>query len=71
MEVAILILTAISTIAAVISAASAICARSEVLRLKNYINQNVNSHKSGDVSVENIGNNNGVISGVNSGEIKF
>lgn len=71
MEIASLVLSAISTIAAVVSAIAAIGAKSEVEKLKNSINGNKNTQIPGDVSVSNGGNNRGVISGVNSGEINM
>ncbi len=69
MEVASFVLTAISTLAAVVSAIAAIEAKNEVKKLKNSINGNNNTQVSGDVSISSGGNNRGVISGVNSGEI--
>mgnify|MGYP000075971499 CR=1 FL=1 len=69
MEVASFVLTAISTLAAVVSAIAAIGAKNEVKKLKNSINGNNNTQVSGDVSISSGGNNRGVISGVNSGEI--
>ena len=59
-----------STIAAVVSAVIAVGAKNEVQKLKNTINGNKNTQISGDVSVSNSGDNNGVISGVNSGDIR-
>lgn len=71
MEIASLVLSAISTLAAVVSAIAAIGAKNEVKKLKNSINGNKNTQVSSDVSVSNGGNNRGVISGVNSGEINM
>ena len=71
MEIASLVLSAISTLAAVVSAIAAIGAKNEVKKLKNSINGNGNTQVSGDVSVSNSGHNRGVISGVNSGEINM
>ena len=71
MEIASLVLSAISTLAAVVSAIAAIGAKNEVKKLKNSINGNGNTQVSGDVSVSKSGNNRGVISGVNSGEINM
>lgn len=71
MEIASLVLSAISTLAAVVSAIAAIGAKNEVKKLRNSINGNGNTQVSGDVSVSNSGNNRGVISGVNSGEINM
>ena len=69
MEIASLVLSAIGTLAAVVSAIAAIGAKSEVKKLKISITGNKNTQVSGDVSVSNGGNNCGVISGVNTGEI--
>lgn len=69
METVSLILSVISTVAAVVSASVAVRAKNEVKKLKNSIRGNGNTQVSGDVSVSNSGNNRGVISGVNSGEI--
>lgn len=71
MEIASLVLSAISTLAAVVSAIAAIGAKNEVKKLKNSINGNGNTQVPGDVLVSNSGNNRGVISGVNSGEINM
>ena len=71
MEIASLVLSVISTLAAVVSAIAAIGAKNEVKKLKNSINGNGNTQVSGGVSVSNSGNNRGVISGVNSGEINM
>lgn len=70
MEIANLILTIISTIAAVVSAIAAISARNEVKELKNQITGNSNVQNSGKISVNNKENNQGIISGVNTGEIR-
>ena len=70
MEELSLLLDAISTLAAVVSAFAAVKAKNEVKKLKNIINGDKNTQVSGDVSVSNIGNNSGVISGVNSGDIR-
>lgn len=69
METASFVLNAISTLAAVVSAIATIGAKNEVKKLKNSINGNNNTQVSGDVSISSGGNNRGVISGVNSGEI--
>ena len=71
MEIASLVLSAISTLAAVVSAIAAVGAKNEVKKLKNSINGNGNTQVPRDVSVSNSGNNRGVISGVNSGEINM
>ena len=71
MEVASLVLSAISTFAAVISAIAAIKAKDEVMKLRNSIYGNDNTQISGNVHVENGGGKHGVLSGVNSGEINI
>ena len=71
MEIASLILSAISTFAAVVSAIAAIRAKNEVKKLQNTITGKRNNQISGNVTVENIGENRGVVSGVNSGEINM
>ena len=68
MEVANLILSAISTLAAVVSAIAAIRAKEEVSKLNAQLG-NKNAQISGNVHVKNEGDNSGVISGVNTGEI--
>ena len=70
MEELSLLLNAISTLAAVVSAVKEVQAKNEVKKLKNIINGDKNIQVSGDVSVSNSGNNDGVISGVNSGAIR-
>lgn len=70
MEIANLILTAISTVVAIVSAILAVSAKNEVKKLKNQINGNDNVQNSGKISVSNKGNNQGVISGINTGEIR-
>lgn len=70
MEIANLILAAISTIAAVISAIAAVSAQNEVKKLNNQIAGKGNIQNSGKVSIKNDGNNQGIISGVNTGEIR-
>lgn len=69
MEIVCLVLSIVSTLAAVVSAVTAVCARNEVKKLHNSINGNDNVQLSGSVSVSNGGDNRGIISGVNSGEI--
>lgn len=71
MEIASLILSVISTLAAIISAVEAIGAKNEVEKLKNIIRGNDNVQVSGNVEIKNDGNNRGIISGVNSGEINM
>lgn len=65
-----LILSAICTVAAVISAICAVKSKNEVTKLRNSICGNNNTQISGNVHVENSGENHGIVSGVNSGEIK-
>lgn len=68
METATLVLSAISTLAAVVSAIAAIRAKDEVRKLNAQLGDR-NAQISGNVHVKNKGNNRGVISGVNTGEI--
>lgn len=70
MEIANLVLTTISTLAAVVSAIAAISAKNEVKKLKNQITGNGNVQNSGTISVNNKGNNQGIMLGVNTGEIR-
>ena len=70
MDVANLVLTAISTLAAVVSAITAIRAKSELHKLKNSISGNNNTQFSGNVTVNNKGRNDGILSGVNNGVIR-
>lgn len=70
MEIADLILTTISTFAAVVSAIAAISAKNEVKTLKNHISGNGNVQNSGKIIASNDGDNQGVISGVNTGDIR-
>ncbi len=70
MEIASLVLTIISTIAAVVSAGEALSVNSQVKKLNNKISGNRNIQNSGKISVKNQGDNQGIISGVNAGEIR-
>ena len=67
-----LILTAIGTAATVVSTIVAVRAKNEpkkiLKQIKEEKSRNVTSN--GDVEVTNNGNNSGVISGINSGEIR-
>ena len=67
-----LILTAIGTAATVVSTIVAVCAKNEAKKILKQIKEeksrNVTSN--GDVEVTNNGNNSGVISDINSGEIR-
>lgn len=67
-----LILTTIGTAATVVSTIVAVCAKNEAKKILKQIKEeksrNVTSN--GDVEVTNNGNNSGVISGINSGEIR-
>ena len=67
-----LMLTAIGTAATVVSTIVAVCAKNEAQKILKQIKEeksrNVTSN--GDVEVTNNGNNSGVISGINSGEIR-
>lgn len=69
MEILSLILAVISTIAAVISAIVAVSTRNEVKKLSNQVNGSGNLQNSGKISIKNHGDNQGIISGVNTGEI--
>lgn len=70
MEIANLVLTVISTIVAIVSAILAVSAKNEVKKLKKQINGNDNVLNSGKISISNDGNNSGVMSGINNGEIR-
>lgn len=66
-----LILTAIGTVATVISTVIAVRAKNEA---KDFLKQIKEEHSrniknKGNVKVENSGNNSGIMSGINSGEI--
>lgn len=73
MEVLNLVFTGISTVAMVVSAIAAVLtihAKNEVKKICNQMNGNNSVQVSGDVSVKNDGNNQGIMSGVNTGEIR-
>ena len=70
MEMLNIILTTISTIAAVISAVTALRAKNEIKKLNNQINGDKYFQLHGKLNVENSGNNNGVVTGVNVGETR-
>lgn len=70
MEIASLVLTIISTVAAVISAGAALSANSQIKKLNNKISGDRNIQSSGKINVKNQGDNQGIISGVNAGEIR-
>lgn len=65
------ILTAIGTIATVISTVVAVRAKNEAKDILKQIKeeQSRNIQNSGKVDIRNKGNNSGIISGINSGEI--
>ena len=67
-----LILTAIGTAATVVSTIVAVCAKNEAKKILKHIKEEKsrNVKSNGDVEVTNNGNNSGVISGINSGEIR-
>ena len=67
-----LILTGIGAVATVISTIVAISAKNEAKSILNEIikEKNRNIKNEGDTDITNNGNNYGIISGVNSGEIK-
>lgn len=66
-----LILTAIGTVATVISTIIAVRAKNEVKKILNQIKEerSRNIKSSGEVHVTNSGNNSGIMSGINSGDI--
>lgn len=65
-----LILTAIGTVATVISTVIAVRAKNEAkVILKKIEEHSRNIKNKGNVKVENGGNNSGIMSGINSGEI--
>ena len=66
MEMLNIILTTISTISAV----TALRAKNEIKKLNNQINGDKNFQLHGKLNVENSGNNNGVVTGVNVGETR-
>ncbi len=68
MEIATFILTVISTIAGVLSAIAAFGAKNEVKKM-NIGKGSSNAQITGNVNVKNKGDNSGIISGVNTGEI--
>lgn len=73
METANLVLTAINTVAMVVSAIAAVLtiyAKNEVKKIHNQMTGNNSVQVSGDVSVKNDGDNQGIMSGVNTGEIR-
>lgn len=66
-----LILTAIGTVATVISTIVAVSAKNEAKKILKQVKEE-NSHNvtnGGEVEVTNKGNNSGVMSGINTGEI--
>lgn len=73
METANFILTVINTLAAVASAIAAfmaIRAKNEIKKIHNQIDGNRNIRFSGDMNIKNNGKNDGIIMGVNTGEIR-
>ncbi len=67
MEIATFILTVISTIAGVLSAIAAFGAKNEVKKM-NIGKGSSNAQITGNVNLQNKGDNSGIISGVNTGE---
>lgn len=67
----VLILTAIGTVATVISTVIAVRAKNEARDILKQIKEehSRNIRNNGDVKVENSGVNSGIMSGINSGEI--
>ena len=66
-----LLLTAIGTVATIISTIVAVRSKNEAKKILNQIveEKNHNVETVGDVTVGNSGQNSGVISGINTGEI--
>lgn len=67
MEIATLVLSAISTVSAVVSAVAAILAKNEVKRLNSIFNGNKNSQVDGTIEIKTK-ENSGTIVGVNTGK---
>lgn len=72
MDYLMLILTAIGTTATVVSAVITVKAKNEAKDILKQIKEEKsrNIRNSGDVRVTNSGNNSGVLSGINSGDIQ-
>ena len=66
-----LILTAIGTVATVISTIIAVAAKNEAKKILNQVKEEKsrNVTNSGEIKVTNKGKNSGVMSGINTGEI--
>ena len=66
-----LILTAIGTVATVISTIIAVAAKNEAKKILNHVKEEKsrNVTNSGEIKVTNKGKNSGVMSGINTGEI--
>lgn len=71
MTTASFVLNLISTITAVISTIAAVKAKNEVIKLQTILNGTKNAQVSGSVSIKSKGDNHGVVSRVNSGEINM
>ena len=73
MEIANLIFTAINAVAMVVSAAAAIAAlkaKKDLQEQINNMNGTNNAQSSGTVTVNSQGNNNGLVAGVNTGDVR-
>lgn len=73
MEIVNFILTVINTLAAVASAIAAfiaIRAKNEIRRIQNQLDGERNVQISGNMNIKNDGNNDGMIMGVNTGEVR-
>ncbi len=73
MEIANLIFTAINAVAMVVSAVAAVVTLRAKKDLQNQINNmhgTNNAQSSGAVNVNNQGNNNGLVAGVNTGDVR-
>lgn len=68
METMMFILTVISTIATIISTYVAVRAKNEVKEIAKEI-KNHHVSNSGKIGIKNSGHNNGIISGINTGEV--
>lgn len=71
MEITMLILTIIGTVATIISTYIAVHAKNEAKEVLKEINSHNNNSvlKPGNIEIKNSGRNTGVISGINTGEV--
>lgn len=73
MEIANLIFTAINAVAMVVSATAAVAtlkAKKDLQEQINNMNGTNNAQSSGTVTVNSQGNNNGLVAGVNTGDVR-